>query len=315
MPVQNIDDQKQVARCQLLEYEGVTMEQRSEEWFKARKGRLTGSRIGAAMGLSPFMTRDELIREMVREHYGSPSEREESPAMAWGTSMEPVAKAALEDLIGMPIHECGFFTYSDSLGASPDGIAADCAVVEIKAPYYAMLKNAEFKPLADQPHYIAQVQLEMMCANADRAYFFQWAPHGHKLEIVQACADWQARILSAAAEFLLDLERAICSPDRHLAPLIATDASECALIAAERYRQACAALESAKEQHESARAALIEIAGDADKAEIGGFMLTKVNKAGAIAYSKAVKDLMPGADLEPYRGAPSTSWMIKDKAQ
>lgn len=291
------------------------MEQRSEEWFKARKGRLTGSRIGAAMGLSPFMTRDELIREMVREHYGAPSEREESPAMAWGTSMEPVAKAALEDLIGMPISECGFFTYSESLGASPDGIAADCAVVEIKAPYYAMLKKAEFKPLAGQPHYMAQVQLEMMCTTADRAYFFQWAPHGHKLEIVARDKEWIDKIVFGGGKFLRDLERAICSPDRHLAPLIATDASECALIAAERYRQACAALDSAKGQHEAARAALIEIAGDAEKAEIGGFMLTKVNKSGSIAYAKAVKDLLPGADLEPYRGAPSASWMIKDKAQ
>jgi putative phage-type endonuclease len=298
-----------------MEQEIIAMEQRSEEWFKARKGRLTGSRIGAAMGLSPFMTRDELIREMVREHYGAPSEREESPAMAWGTSMEPVAKAALEDLIGMPIHECGFFTYGESLGASPDGIAADGAVVEIKSPYYAMMKKADFKPLEVQPHYMAQVQLEMMCADSDKAYFFQWAPHGHKLEIVARDSAWVGRILNDGAEFLLDLERAICAPDRHLAPLIATDASECALIAAERYRQACAALDSAKEQHEAARAALIAIAGDAEKAEIGGFMLTKVGKAGAISYAKAVKDLLPGADLEPYRGAASTSWMIKDKAQ
>lgn len=290
------------------------MEQRTAEWFKARKGRLTGSRIGAAMGLSPFMTRDELIREMVREHYGAPGEREESPAMAWGTSMEPLAKAALEDLIGMPINECGFFEWGKFMGASPDGIAADGSTVEIKAPYYVMLKKAEFKPLAEQPHYMAQVQLEMMCSGADKAYFFQWAPHGKKLEIVERDYTWFVRILNQGTEFMRDLESAIACPDRHLAPLIATDASERALIAAERYRQACAALESAKEQHEAARAALIEIAGDAEKAEIGGFMLTKVSKSGAIAYAKAVKDLLPGADLEPYRGAPSTSWMIKDKA-
>jgi len=293
------------------------MEQRTQEWLDARKMRVTGSRIGAVMGLSPFTTRDGLIREMVREHYGAPSEREESPAMAWGTAMESTAKAALEDLINMPISECGLFIHPlyDMIAASPDGIAADGAVVEIKSPYYAMMKRGEFKPLAEQPHYRAQVEMEMRCSGAQKAYFFQWAPHASKLEIVEPDDDLWSQIVDAVALFMSDLDAAIKSPDRHLAPLIATDASECALIAAERYRQACAALESAKEQHETAREALIEIAGDAEKAEIGGFMLTKVNKAGAISYAKAVKDLLPGADLEPYRGAPSTSWMIKDKAQ
>jgi len=46
-------------------------------------------------------------------------------------------------------------------------------------------------------------------------------------------------------------------------------------------------------------------------AEICGRKLTKVERAGAIAYAKAVKELLPKADLEPYRGKPTEYWQIK----
>ena len=51
-----------------------TMEQRSTEWFAARKGRVTGSSVGAILGLSPFMSPDDVMRRMVRERNGAASE-------------------------------------------------------------------------------------------------------------------------------------------------------------------------------------------------------------------------------------------------
>ena len=50
------------------------IEQRSLEWFEARKGKLTGSNIGAALGINPWKTPDDLIRQMVREYHGAESE-------------------------------------------------------------------------------------------------------------------------------------------------------------------------------------------------------------------------------------------------
>ena len=50
------------------------VKQRSPEWFKARIGRLTGSNIGAALGLTPWKTPDDLIRQMVREYHGAEPE-------------------------------------------------------------------------------------------------------------------------------------------------------------------------------------------------------------------------------------------------
>ena len=44
---------------------------------------------------------------------------------------------------------------------------------------------------------------------------------------------------------------------------------------------------------------------------IGDVNITEVSKTGAISYSKAIKDLMPTADLELYRGKESKYWMVK----
>lgn len=42
-----------------------------------------------------------------------------------------------------------------------------------------------------------------------------------------------------------------------------------------------------------------------------GVRVTQVLRAGAIAYAKAVKDLLPGADLEPYRGSESLYYRVE----
>ena len=67
------------------------MEQRSEEWFKARKGKLTGSNIGAALGVNPWKTPEDLIRQMVREYHGAESEFTGNIATEHGTLHEPLA--------------------------------------------------------------------------------------------------------------------------------------------------------------------------------------------------------------------------------
>lgn len=288
------------------------IEQRTTEWHAQRAGRITGSRVASVLGVSPWRTPEQLLRQMVREAHGAPREDEETVPMTWGAMNEPQALAQLEDCLGMPIQPCGFFEYGDHLGASPDGIAADGCVVEVKCPYHKRGATSpdEFKSIHEMPHYWHQCQLEMLATDSRACYFFQWAPMACKLEIVERDPLWLDNYGTQIFDFMRALEARIASPDRDLQPLTATidGAAE-----AERYRKACAMLDAAKAEHDAAREALIALAGDNDKAEIGGYKLTRVNKAGAISYAAVVKELLPkDTDLEPYRGKPSTSWMIKD---
>ena len=65
--------------------------QRTPEWFKQRKGRITGSVVGAALGVNPYMTPDALIRRLVRLWHGAESEFNGNIATEYGTLHEPIA--------------------------------------------------------------------------------------------------------------------------------------------------------------------------------------------------------------------------------
>ena len=66
----------------------MTEEQRSPAWFEKRKGRVTGSIVGAILGLSPYMTRADAMRSMVRAAIGAPSEFTGNVATEYGTMHE-----------------------------------------------------------------------------------------------------------------------------------------------------------------------------------------------------------------------------------
>ena len=46
-------------------------------------------------------------------------------------------------------------------------------------------------------------------------------------------------------------------------------------------------------------------------ATICGRKLTQVHRAGSVSYAKAIKELAPNADLEKWRGEPSSYWTLK----
>lgn len=286
------------------------MEQRSPEWFEARKGKITGSMVGAILGLNPWMTRDDAMRSMVRAQLGAESEFKGNIATEYGVKNEPNALRDYEMISGKFVEEVGFFVHPeyDWLGASPDGIIDGDGVMEIKCPF-GMRHDVEsnFKSLSEQQHYYAQVQIEMACTQKQWAHFYQWSPYNDSTEYVELDNNWIdeniPKLKSFYDEFLLELK----SPDKHLAPLVkSVDAQK----AADNYRHAMQVLELAKKSVEFAKSDLIELA-EGEKANISGILVSPVERAGSVSYAKAIKDLLPGADLEPYRGKPTKYWMVK----
>ena len=132
--------------------------QRSQEWHEQRKLRLTGSRIGAILGLSPWQTPENVLRQMVREYHGAESEFKVNPATEWGNQHETRALLAFMRKTDLQVEQCGFFPYGDRMGASPDGLTSDGGTLELKVPY-GLRHGGKFKSLADQPHYAAKVQM------------------------------------------------------------------------------------------------------------------------------------------------------------
>ena len=295
------------------------MNQRTENWFNARKGRITGSRVGAILGLSPWMNQSDVLRSMVREFHGLDSETSANPATDHGNNNEQRALLAFMRETGLGVEQCGFFPYGEVMGASPDGLTSDGGVLELKVPFG--LRNeqqAKFKPLADQPHYACQVQMEMLAAGRGHAYFAQYvAPKGDPLahdyvpeqiniERVEADPEWLDKHLPAISAFYALYIEELNNPD-HLDPLrvvIDTPAAGEIISEIDALRQ--------RQKEDAARekelmAALIQLA-DGKDALVHGRKLTHVAGRKSVAYAKALAELAPDTDLSKWTSTSKDSW-------
>jgi len=285
------------------------MEQQTPEWFEARRGRLTGSMAGAALGLAPYMSQEDCLRALVRSMHDMPSEFEGNIATEWGNANEALARSAYEMETGQIVEPAGFVPFEDWSGASPDGYVGEDCLVEIKCPF-GIRKNAEpaFKPLEDQPHYYAQIQLQLHVTGRLVCDFLQWTPHGHQIEVVFYNAAWITENLPKLKAFWWKAREAdpaaFEGPKRKV-----IDTPEAAKLIAE-YDELRDAIDNAKERQADILDRLVIMSGGKN-ADVAGRNLTLVKRKGSVSYAKAIKELMPDADLEPYRGKASESWQLK----
>src|SRR5690625_4312333 len=283
--------------------------QRTTEWHNARVGKLTASRVGAALGINPWQKPDDLIRAMVREYHGAEPEFVGNVATQWGQNHEPLAVLDFMSETGNAVEEVGFYVHPEHewIGASPDGFVGDDALIEIKCPF-SLRNGGAFKSITEQPHYHAQIQVQLAVTDRNTCYFYQWAPHGTKTEVVGFNHDWWAENLPRLHEFYQRYLEELDNP-AHLA-------ERNQVINGKRYEELLARYDELRCIQDNARAeqkeildALVEAAGGTS-AEICGRKLTRVERKGSVSYAKVVKDHLPDIDLEPYRGEPSASWRL-----
>ena len=288
------------------------MEQRSAEWFEARRGRVTASMVGAILGHAPYMTREQAMRRMVRDWHGAESEFTGNIATEYGVFNEEGALAEYQMETGNAVQAEGFLTRDEWAGCSPDGLVGLVGGVEVKCPFgkRKMAAGDAFKPLADQPHYMDQVQFSMWVCERAWWDFFQWAPSRSYLVKVSPDSKWRAKNLPKLRAFYEDyLHEREHNAAPHLEPKrVRIDTPEAARLMAE-YDDLTEAMERAKEKRDEVTERIIALAGGKN-ASIAGRSVTKVDRAGSVSYAKALKELAPDADLEPYRGKPSSHWRI-----
>lgn len=199
--------------------------QRTDEWFKARLGRFTASKIHlvAAVGKSGKMTaglETYIINCIVEEITQSWSEVDVK-AMRWGRLHEPRAIAMFELLYNKEVFEMPFIPYGDYSGGSPDGgIVGEEAVIEVKCPMNSSyhLKHLTIKKPADllfiQKEYYAQLEWNMEVTNSKRGYFISYDPRilDNPMKVVEIPYDEEfiqtihagIEIAAAAKEELID---------------------------------------------------------------------------------------------------------------
>lgn len=289
------------------------MEQRTEEWFDARKGRVTGSSVGAILEVDPNRSREDVMRDMVRQFHGLPREFNGNIATQWGVTHEDEAREDFEHKSALTVEKASFCVHETQpwIGASPDGFVGEDALLEIKCPFG--LRNNEapsFKTAKEQEHYYAQMQVQMYVTGRSLCYFWQWTPRATLLEIVEYDSDFIAEIMPKLRAFYQEYLEAIKEPGDHLEEKRAVIDTPRALQMVAEYDDLVVAIEKAEERKKELLQAIVDASGGKN-AVFGGKKLTKVERAGSISYAQAIKVLAPGANLEPWRGKPSSYWTLK----
>jgi putative phage-type endonuclease len=159
------------------------MEQRTEEWWQARLGKVTASRIADVVARTKSgyaASRANYMAELVVERLtGKATEGFSSSAMLWGVEKEPMARDAYSATRGEFVTEVGFLPHPriEMAGASPDGTVPPSGIVEIKCPNTAT--HIEWLMSKEPPQkYYYQMQWQMACAMAT---FCDWVSYDPRM--------------------------------------------------------------------------------------------------------------------------------------
>lgn len=155
--------------------------QGSPEWFAARCGKVTASRVSDVMariksgwGASRTNYAAELIAERLT---GATAPSFTNAAMQWGTDQEPFARQAYAQRFGVDVFEVGFIDHPEvsMSGASPDGYVGEAGMVEIKCPQTATHLDALLSGGVPDK-YEVQMQWQMACAGREWCDFVSFDP-------------------------------------------------------------------------------------------------------------------------------------------
>ncbi len=164
------------------------MEQRTEEIYQARLGKVGASEIAKIINKkkdgSPYQQEEDLLIQKVAERLtGKRTDTYINQAMQNGIDREPDARKLYELVTKNKVEEVGFIPHPTIAmsGCSPDGIVFNQAnlptyVLEIKSPSDTThTKTLMDKKLPSQ--YKPQVQFQMACTGAIKVDFVSYNPN------------------------------------------------------------------------------------------------------------------------------------------
>ncbi len=108
--------------------------QGTSKWLDARKGRLTASNFGSALGLTPYTSPEEIADNILGTNK---VEKEVNYNMIRGTKLEPLVRDWYAKTKNKKVEQIGLAVpiWDMRIGASPDGIILEeNGMIEIKCP-------------------------------------------------------------------------------------------------------------------------------------------------------------------------------------
>lgn len=155
------------------------MKQRTDEWYTARVGKITASRIKdlnakPQKGKALNATLTKLLSERLT---GQTVSTFTTPEMAWGIECEPLARQAYELATFQTVVETGLIKHPTIplSGASPDGLVGKDGLIEIKCPNSDTHTNTLLTGQVPS-EYLPQITWQLACTGRDWCDFVSFDP-------------------------------------------------------------------------------------------------------------------------------------------
>ncbi len=201
-----------------MTFEILTLAQGSAAWHQHRVQSLNGSDAPAMLGISPYKSRAELVRERATG-IGPEVTPEQQRIFDRGHAVEALARPLAEQVINDDLSPC--VGRRGKYSASLDGITFDCATAwECKTlnaslrealPYQNQIHDADFGARLPE-HYRAQMEHQAMVSGCERILFTaaSLSDEGGTLDDVRHCwytpdPEMRARIIAGWEQFERDV--------------------------------------------------------------------------------------------------------------
>jgi putative phage-type endonuclease len=164
------------------------LQQRSEAWYDARRGKITCSNLGALLGQVSYVSRQEAYkrclgleqRKALKAKKDGKEVEKPNPACTWGVENEPNGIVAYMQKTGNYVQATGLHSHNwyQWLAGSPDGFIGDEGLIEVKCPFYRKRDGSSRIHAKVPGHYWMQVNALLEITNRQWCDYCCWTPEG-----------------------------------------------------------------------------------------------------------------------------------------
>jgi putative phage-type endonuclease len=186
----------------------ASLQQRTPAWHAARRGKLTASNVGAALGLCPWTTRQQAFnRAMGLERFVG------NDATRWGVANEPNGILAYSAHTGNVVDNTGLHVHKATswLAGSPDGLVGTEGMLEVKCPFWRKKDGTRVHKEVPS-HYYLQINLCLEAAEREWCDFISWSPEGYAIYRITRDNDLHEFLMPHYLKFFAAMQRMATSP-------------------------------------------------------------------------------------------------------
>lgn len=190
------------------------IEQKSDEWFQIRKGKVTGTYLKSIMGTPK--ARQDAIYEMIAERLteGVDDNDDYENPMARGNRLEPDAITMFEFETGLKVEKVGFCENDNNflIANSPDGVIGETEAIEVKCPLGKNYVKAWLTNVVPDEYFYQMIQYFIVNEKLEKLYFVLYNPQitVHPLHIIEVKRETLLEDIQEAVEsetaFLKEVE-------------------------------------------------------------------------------------------------------------